>query len=182
MSKSPSAVLELCLFSLTGKWLHELQLHRKITYKVCFSRLLEDSRWISLPMKAVPYFTGHTHGATFWLAALFTCMPENLNWKEKLWQGICSFRFQFSFSIPVEKCSLSATTPNVCFFYFARCSCSTYKLLKCSYLVWFTFFFFFKSEELTAEFLPYLHGYPVGYHSGECCCPGACCLRALWGC
>ena len=66
-------------------------------------------------MKAVPYFTGHTHGAAFWLAALFTCVPENLNWKEKLWQGICSFHFQFSFSILEEKCSLTAATLKVWF-------------------------------------------------------------------
>lgn len=45
------------------------------------------SRCILLQMKAVPYFTGQTHTAEFWLAVTFIHVPENLRLKENYWQG-----------------------------------------------------------------------------------------------
>lgn len=72
--------------------------------------MVKDSRCILLQMKAVPCFRGHTYGAKFWLAVLFTHMPENLKLKAKYWQGIFCSYFQFSFCIPPGKWSSSPGT------------------------------------------------------------------------
>lgn len=91
LSKTPSAALELCPFSLGGKMPQWTQIPWGKSLQRCFSSLLKGSSWISLQSKAVPYFTGQTSMARFCLELIFIHMPENLVLEEKCWQGIFTF-------------------------------------------------------------------------------------------
>lgn len=91
LSKTPSAALDLCQFSLAGKMPQWTQIPWGKSLGRCFSSPLKGSSWISLQRRAVPYFTGQTSTARFCLELIFIHMPENLMLEEKCWQGSFTF-------------------------------------------------------------------------------------------